>query len=338
MASALSAHSRASEAWAAAPPALGPGRLPLQQLDGLGEDGAGPPGVALVPVDGGQPAQGGPEDLGVAGAAQVGDGLLVDGHRLGVVARLEGHPPGPDQQVGALGVAGLAQLHGLAVVGAGPVEVEVDGAVPGQDQEAAGRLDQLVDLGLGLPGRPGVGQRLPVVVGDHLGQVPDPLAGHRLDPLGDRLVAAGPTRPGDLGVGDVPDQGVPEHVLVLVLDRGGPGPLHQLLALQLGQPGLDVPAAVHGRQRPRPEHPADHGGVLDQGPDLGGEGVEAGRDQPVHGLGDGDVGDGRGRALGLVLELVLGDQALVGQQAGELLGVQRVAAGPLQQQGLHPER
>src|SRR4029450_1628446 len=86
--------------------------------------------------------------------------------------------------------------------------------------------------------------RLAVVVGDDLGQGPAPPPGHRLDPLGDRLVAAGPACPRDLGVGDVPDQGVPEHVLVLVLDRRGPGPLHELLALQLGQGGLDRLAAV----------------------------------------------------------------------------------------------
>src|ERR687896_64472 len=52
-----------------------------------------------------------------------------------------------------------------------------------------------------------------------------------------RLVAPGPPGPRDLGVGDVPDQGVPEEVLVLVLDRRGPGPVDELLALQLGQPG-----------------------------------------------------------------------------------------------------
>src|SRR4029450_7253208 len=105
--------------------------------------------------------------------------------------------------------------------------------------------------------------RLAVVVGDDLGQVPDPLPGHRLDPLGDRLVAAGPACPRDLGVGDVPDQGVPEHVLVLVLDRRGPGPLHELLALQLGQGGLDRLAAVaigpvHGGDGPWPEEAAPH--------------------------------------------------------------------------------
>jgi hypothetical protein len=53
----------------------------------------------------------------------------------------------------------------------------------------------------------------------------------------------------------------------------------------------------------------------------------------VHGLGDGDVGDGGH----LAVDLVLGHQALVGEQARELLGVQGIAAGPLQQQGLDPD-
>ncbi len=270
--------------------------------------------------------------------AQVGDGLLVDGHRLRVVAGLERDPPGPDQQVGALGVPRLAQLDGLAVVGTGPVQVEVDGPVPGQDQEAAGRLDQLVDPRLGLAGRPGVGERLAVVVGDDLGQVPDPLAGHRLDPLGDRLVAAGPARPRDLGVGDVPDQGVPEHVLVLVLDRGGPRPLDELLALQLGQGGLDRLAAVAvgpGRppsmaatapgQKTRPTTAASWTSALTSGARVSRRAAIS----PCTVSGTG--------MSGTAAPSPLGRQALVGEQARELLGVQGVAAGPLQQQGLDPD-
>ena len=326
---------------------LGAGRLPLQQLDGLGEGGVGPAGVALVPEDGGQPAQGGPEALEVAGPAHVGDRLLVDGDRLGVVAGLERDPPGPDQQVRARRVPWLAELDGLAVVGAGPVEVEVDGPVPGQDQEAAGRLDQLVDPGLRLPGRPGVGERLAVVVGDDLGQVADPLAGHVLDPLGDGLVAAGPAHPRDLGVGDVPDQGVPEHVLVLVLDRGGPRPLDELLALQLGQAGLDRPAAVAvacpaGRpvpvpvpsmaatapgQNTRPITAASWTSALTSG-------VSASRRAAISPWTVSGTGMSGAAATSPSTDQL---EAVVGQQPRELLGVQRVAGGPLQQQGLDPD-
>jgi hypothetical protein len=71
------------------------------------------------------------------------------------------------------------------------------------------------------------------VVGDDLGTIGKPLPGQVLQPLGSRPVPAHPPGPGDLGVGDVPDDRVPERVLVLALDRGHLGRPDQLLALQL---------------------------------------------------------------------------------------------------------
>ena len=66
------------------------------------------------------------------------------------------------------------QLHGLPAEGLRPGQVEGDGSVAGQDQGAPGRFPELGQLGLGAAGRSGEGQRLGVVVGDHLARSATP--------------------------------------------------------------------------------------------------------------------------------------------------------------------
>ena len=69
------------------------------------------------------------------------------------------------------------------------------------------------------PAAPDELERLQVVVGEHVGQVLGPLARLALEPGGGRAVAGGAGGARDLGVADVPDQQVPEAVLGLALHR-----------------------------------------------------------------------------------------------------------------------
>jgi hypothetical protein len=180
----------------------------LQQLDRLAEDGPGAGRLALVPEDGREPVQGVALPGSVTGCAEPGQRLLVGLAGLGHAAVLEGHPAEPQQQLEAFRMAGREQLQGLPVEGLRPGQVEGEGPVAGQHQGPPGRLPQLGQLGLGAAGRLGEGQRLSVVVGDHLGQVGEPRPGQPFQPAGDRPVPASPACPRDLGVGHVPDQGV----------------------------------------------------------------------------------------------------------------------------------
>ena len=123
-----------------------------------------------------------------------------------------------------------------------------------------------------------------VVVGEHIGQVFDPLARLPLDPGGGRAVAGGAGGARDLRVADVPHEHVPEAVLVLALHRARAGGADELLAGELVQRMLDLArlAAAHLGQRPRPENLAQHGGVLEQALPVRRQGVEAGGDQRLH--------------------------------------------------------
>ena len=104
------------------------------------------------------------------------------------------------------------------------------------------------------------------MVREHVRQVLCPVAGLALDPSRSGLVANGSRGARHLPVADVPDQHVPEPVLLLALHRRRTGGPHQLLAGQLVQRLLDLAqlAASHLGHRSRPEHLADHGCVLQQ--------------------------------------------------------------------------
>ena len=68
--------------------------------------------------------------------------------------------------------------------------VEAEGAFPGEAEEAQGRSLELFCL-LCLSRRLGEVEGARVVVGEHVGQVFDPLGCLRLDPRGGRHVAVG---------------------------------------------------------------------------------------------------------------------------------------------------
>src|SRR5207302_3577726 len=70
------------------------------------------------------------------------------------------------------------------------------------------------------PGRLREGERLVVVVGEHLGVVLGAVAGEGGEPLRRPPVLLRPLRARDLAVGDVADECVEERVLRLAGDRG----------------------------------------------------------------------------------------------------------------------
>jgi hypothetical protein len=141
-----------------------------------------------------------------------------------------------------------------------------------------------------------------------------------------------PLRPGDLSVGHIPYEGVPERVFLLAVharDQGRPDQLGALEGAQLGAYRVPVEAG-HGRQRPGPEDLADHGGVLEQRLALSGQRVQPGRDERLYGRREGKVGARYApRSIGR------GQQPSVGEQANVLLGVQRVTVRAFQQRRLN---
>ena len=145
-------------------------------------------------------------------------------------------------------------------------------------------------------------------------------------------VLPGPGRPRDLLVRHVPDQGVPEGELALPLDARPVRRADQLPAGQLPQ-GRGHRAGVpvsHRLECPGPEFLPYHRGVLEHGLGFWAELVQPGRDQGLDRVGEPDV-----RALGQgPRPTVLNEEALILQHADELLCVQGVAAGPLEEQGL----
>ncbi len=107
-----------------------------------------------------------------------------------------------------------------------------------------------------------------------------------------------------------------ERELGLPFDRGQPGrpneiPAHELMEAVAHRPVVEP---ADRRQRSRPEHLAENRGVLKQGLALGAQRVQAGCDQRLKRLRNRDV--------------VAGTFA---QHLHELLGVERVAAGALEQ-------
>ena len=175
-----------------------------------------------------------------------------------------------------------------------------------------------------MAGGAGELERGQVVVGEHVGHVLDALARLALDPGRGRPVPGHPGGSRDLRVADVPDQQMPEAVLGLPLHRGGTGGAYELLAGQLVQCLGDFArlAAAHLRHSAGPEQLADDGGVLEQALALRRKRVQARSDQGLHRVGERQV-----------LERAL-EQVAVGEQAHELLRVQRVPARALQQRPL----
>ena len=142
---------------------------------------------------------------------------------------------------------------------------------------------------------------------------------------------------GQGAVGDVVGQGVPEGVLALADKRrpgvGGDEPLPL-------QPVEDTGGAVrrprqagqHLGDRAVPEHPADHGGVLERSALLVAEPVEARLDRLLDGVGE--VGELRGGTWGnRPAALVVADLTGSGEVADQLLEEEGVAVAVLDQDG-----
>ena len=198
---------------------------------------------------------------------------------------MEGGLAEAGERRGPFGVPGWGERERPLEAREGGGGVEAEGAFPGEAEEAQRGCLQLGCL-LGLPGGVGEVEGGRVVVGEHVGQVFDPLGRLRLDPGGGSDVPGGAGGPGELVVGDVAGEDVPEGVLGLALHRRLPRRTDELLARQLAQRaghGLRV-ALAHRRHGTGPEHLADHRRVRQQRLRVRLEGVQAGGDQRLHRL------------------------------------------------------
>jgi hypothetical protein len=166
-------------------------------------------------------------------------------------------------------------------------------------------------------------ERGEIVVGKHLRVILG--TPEQLDPLGRPLVFLRPRRPRDLRVRDVPDEQVAEDVLVLVSDGRPPFAADELLPLEPVQEllGLASLAVSDSLERPEPEDLADDGRVLKQQLLLDRERIEAGGDDPLHGLRQPEPAS----ALAQLID-----------HACELLGVEWVASRALDQRRLQVGR
>ena len=164
-----------------------------------------------------------------------------------------------------------------------------------------------------------------VVVREHVGQVFGPLARLLLDPRGGCPVTGGACGTRDLRVADVLYEHMPEAVFGFAFHVEVAGRAHELLTRQLVQGLLHLAriTIAHRDERARPEHLAHDGGVLKQGLALGRAACPGGRRSAP----------APSRDVHLLIQLTP-----VRQQTHELLCVQRVAAGSLEQRPLRLRR
>src|SRR5438067_9654865 len=163
-------------------------------------------------------------------------------------------------------------------------------------------------------------ERALVVMRDRLGVVFG--TAERLDPLGGSPVLLRAISARDLAVRDVADERVLEGELALAGDRRATGALDELLALERVQSSFERSFAAANRYQPaEPEHLADYRRILEQRLLHRRKRVEPRGDDPLHVLGE--------RQL---LRVVLVEHA------HELLGVERIAAGTLEERRLRLRR
>ena len=166
--------------------------------------------------------------------------------------------------------------------------VQPERALCREAEEPQRRRFELARL-LALPGGAGELEGSRVVVGEHVGEVLDPVGSLRLDPGGGGDVAGGARGARQLVVGDVAGEDVPERILGLPRHRRLPRRPHQLLARQLPQRRGDTSARSRSpiwATRSGPEHLADHGSVGQQRLRLRLQRVEARGDQRLHRIGE----------------------------------------------------
>jgi hypothetical protein len=202
-------------------------------------------------------------------------------------------------------------------------DVELEGAVPREDEVARRRFLQALRL-FGRARRSRELERLAVVMCQQLGAILRAVVRERFQPLGGQPVLLGPARSWNRAVGDVADEHVQERVLALALDRRPPFPAQEVSAREPLQPLLESPAVgVRDRRHGAgPKHLSDDCGVLDQLLVFRRKAVDPRGDHALHGLGQRE----------LAVEAALVDHA------GELLRVQRIAAGAVEQSRLHIRR
>ena len=168
--------------------------------------------------------------------------------------------------------------------------------------------------------------RLEVVMREHLDAVFRAVARQRADPLRGEAVLVHAARARDLSVGDVADERVQERILGFARDGRAALAADELLPLERVQRlvELELDTAADRGQPCGPEDLADHGRVLHELLLGRRESVEAGRDHPLHGLGE------RQLAVGVELPAVraVNEEAAVLEHPHVLLGVERVPAGP----------
>jgi hypothetical protein len=126
----------------------------------------------------------------------------------------------------------------------------------------------------------------------------------------------GALRARELSVGHVADEDVPERVLVLALDRGAALPPDELLALESVEQPIQLIALT--TERAGPEDLAHDRRVLQHPLLICGEPVDPGSDDALDGIRQRQALDGAALAV---------EQCV-------LLGIERVAAGVLQQRRL----
>jgi hypothetical protein len=160
--------------------------------------------------------------------------------------------------------------------------------------------------------------RREIVVREQVGVVVRPA--ERLDPLGCDAMPFDPPGARDRAIGDIAQQDVPKGVLVLPRHGAAALAADELPPFQLVEPFLELEPVAPGDRLEggRPEDLADDGGVLEQLLVRRIERVDARRDDPLHRLG----------------ELEPSRPALT-RHAHELLGVERIAAGTLEERDLH---
>src|SRR5207244_11048785 len=112
------------------------------------------------------------------------------------------------------------------------------------------------------------------------GAIVGSIARKRVDPRRGKAVLFGAGRARDLAVSDVADQEMPERVLGLARDRSTPLAPDEFLSGQATKSVLDLRFGdtADRRECARPEHLAEHGGVLQQRLLLGGQRVQTSRD------------------------------------------------------------
>ena len=237
----------------------------------------------------------------------------------------------PGDQPGALRVTRGRQRQRPPEVRLRPVPVQRHRPVARQRQVP----DRPIDQGGGALRPVGRGEQvdgLREVLGQDVADVLHAVGGGPFDPRRRGEVLVRPHRAGDLPVGDVAHQGVPEPVLGLGRHRGCPGPPDQLHPGDLLEGPFDV-LAFHPRHRGHragPERLADDRRVGQQRLAVGGQRVQAGGDQRRDARRQRDVPVGQPPRLPLAAE-----QVPLYQQPDELFGEQGDATRLVGDQAQH---